>query len=132
NPPRTGFCAFFAYQVKTLGPHLFGFYANPMSLSYTFGIFFFLPFFPLYAFIAYGKKGPAVFWKNNIVPSLTALTTCSSLATMPANLVAAKKIGIPPAIANVVIPLGNTLYKNGSAISSILKIYVALDRKSVV
>jgi len=38
-----------------------------------------------------------------------------------------KKIGIPPAIANVVIPLGNTLYKNGSAISSILKIYVAFS-----
>ncbi|HLS96083.1 Na+/H+-dicarboxylate symporter [Sphingobacterium allocomposti] len=122
-----GLGAYFAYQVKTLGPQLFGFYAKPMALYYTFGIFFFLAFFTLYAFIAYGKKGPAVFWKNNIVPSLTALTTCSSLATMPANLVAAKKIGIPPAIANVVIPLGNTLYKNGSAISSILKIYVAFS-----
>ncbi|TDS11105.1 dicarboxylate/amino acid:cation symporter [Sphingobacterium paludis] len=122
-----GLGAYFAYQVKTIGPQLFGFYAKPMALYYSFGIAFFFVFFSLYAFLAYGKKGPALFWKNNIVPSLTALSTCSSLATMPANLAAAKKIGIPPAIANVVIPLGNTLYKNGSAISSILKIYVAFS-----
>ncbi|KGE13904.1 dicarboxylate/amino acid:cation symporter [Sphingobacterium deserti] len=122
-----GLGAYFAYQVKTIGPQLFGFYAKPMALYYGFGIVFFFVFFTLYAFLAYGRKGPATFWKNNIVPSLTALSTCSSLATMPANLDAGKKIGIPPAIANVVIPLGNTLYKNGSAISSILKIYVAFS-----
>ena len=122
-----GLGAYFAYQVKTIGPQLFGFYAKPMALYYGFGIVFFFVFFTLYAFLAYGRKGPSTFWKNNIVPSLTALSTCSSLATMPANLDAAKKIGIPPAIANVVIPLGNTLYKNGSAISSILKIYVAFS-----
>ncbi|SFT10814.1 dicarboxylate/amino acid:cation symporter [Sphingobacterium wenxiniae] len=120
-----GLGAYFAYQVHTLGPQLFGFYAKPLALYYLFGIAFFFVFFSLYAFIAYGGKGVSIFWKNNIFPSLTALSTCSSLATMPANLEAAKKIGIPSAIANVVIPLGNTLYKNGSAISSILKIYVA-------
>lgn len=120
-----GLGAYFAYQVKTIGPQLFGFYAKPMALYYIFGLVFFFVFFSIYALIAYGKSGPKIFWKNNIIPSLTALSTCSSLATMPANLIAAKKIGIPTSIANVVIPLGNTLYKNGSAISSILKIYVA-------
>ncbi|MGO1521399.1 MAG: dicarboxylate/amino acid:cation symporter, partial [Sphingobacterium sp.] len=58
---------------------------------------------------------------------LTALSTCSSLATLPANLLAANKMGIPKEISSVVIPLGNTLYKNGSSISSILKIYVAFS-----
>ncbi|MFD1769680.1 dicarboxylate/amino acid:cation symporter [Sphingobacterium suaedae] len=122
-----GLGAYFAYQVKTLGPQLFGFYAKPMVLYYIFGLVFFFVFFSIYAFVAYGKRGPIIFWKNNIIPSLTALSTCSSLATMPSNLVAAKRIGIPSSIANVVIPLGNTLYKNGSAISSILKIYVAFS-----
>lgn len=120
-----GLGAYFAFQVKTLGPQLFGFYAKPLALYYIFGLVFFLVFFSLYALVANGKIGLFSFWKNNIFPSLTALSTCSSLATMPANLAAAKRIGIPPTIANVVIPLGNTLYKNGSAISSILKIYVA-------
>ncbi len=122
-----GLGAYFAFQVKTLGPQLFGFYAKPMALYYIFGTLFFFVFYSLYAYIARGKQGPLLYWKNNIIPSLTALSTCSSLATMPPNLAAAKKIGIPGSIANVVIPLGNTLYKNGSAISSILKIYVAFS-----
>jgi hypothetical protein len=35
------------------------------------------------------------------------------------------KIGIPNSIANLVIPIGTTLHKNGSSMSSIIKIYVA-------
>ena len=120
-----GLGAYFAYQVKTIGAQLFGFYAKPLAIYYIFGIIFFFVAFSCYAFIAQGKKGIPNYWKNNILPSLTALSTCSSLATMPSNLAAAKRIGIPPTVANVVIPLGNTLYKNGSALSSILKIYVA-------
>lgn len=120
-----GLGAYFAYQVQELGPELFGFYAKPLAFYYIFGTVFFFIIFSLYAYIAKGRKGVPLFWNNNITPSLTALSTCSSLATLPANLLTAKKIGVPNSVANVVIPLGNTLYKNGSAISSILKIYVA-------
>lgn len=120
-----GLGAYFAYQVHELGPELFGFYAKPLAFYYIFGTAFFFTIFSVYAFVAKGEAGIPLFWNNNITPSLTALSTCSSLATLPANLLAAKKIGIPNSVANVVIPLGNTLYKNGSAISSILKIYVA-------
>ncbi len=122
-----GLGAYFAYQVQTLGPELFGFYAKPLAFYYIFGTIFFFTLFSLYAFIARGRRGIKDYWQHNITPSLTALSTCSSLATLPANLLAAKKIGIPNAIADVVIPLGNTLYKNGSALSSILKIYVAFS-----
>src|SRR5690606_13578260 len=66
-------------------------------------------------------------WKHNISPSLTAISTCSSLATLPANLIASNRIGIPKEISSIVVPLGNTLYKNGSATSSILKLYVAFS-----
>jgi Na+/H+-dicarboxylate symporter len=45
---------------------------------------------------------------------------------MPANLLAAKQIGIPDSVASVVIPLGTTLHKHGSAIACIFKIYIAL------
>lgn len=120
-----GLGAYFAYQVYDLGPQLFGIYGKPLGLYYIAGIVFFFVGFSFYAFLAYGKKGVNLFWKNNIIPSLTAVSTCSSLATLPTNLEAARKIGIPDSIASIVIPLGNTLYKNGSAISSIVKIYVA-------
>ncbi|MFD2906826.1 dicarboxylate/amino acid:cation symporter [Sphingobacterium anhuiense] len=120
-----GLGAYFAYQVSSLGPQLFGFYAKPLGLYYLFGTCYFFVGFTVFAFIANGKYGITSYWKNNIVPTLTALGSCSSLATMPANLLAAKKIGVPDTIANVVIPLGTTLHKQGSSISSIFKIYVA-------
>lgn len=120
-----GLGAYFAYQVATVGPQLFGFYAKPLGLYYSAGIVYFLLFFTIYAFIANGKKGVKTFWTNNIYPSLTAISTCSSFATMPANLQAAAKIGVPNSIANIVIPIGSTLHKNGSSMSSIIKIYVA-------
>ncbi|SFJ13452.1 Na+/H+-dicarboxylate symporter [Kaistella treverensis] len=120
-----GLGAYFAYQVATVGPQLFGFYAKPLALYYVAGIVYFLLFFTLYAFFAKGKDGVQKFWKNNIYPSLTAISTCSSFATMPANLQAAARIGVPTAIANIVIPIGSTLHKNGSSMSSIIKIYVA-------
>lgn len=120
-----GLGAYFAYQVYDLGPELFGFYAKPLGFYYVFGTIFFFTIFTVYAFIARGQLGISSYWKHNITPSLTAISTCSSLATLPVNLLAARKMGIPSSVANVVVPLGNTLYKNGSAISSILKIYVA-------
>ncbi|MEI2271040.1 dicarboxylate/amino acid:cation symporter [Sphingobacterium sp. ML3W] len=121
-----GLGAYFAYQVGTLGPQLFGFYAKPIGLYYIFGLLYFFTIFSLFAFLAFGIKGVKRYWQNNILPSLTALSSCSSLATMPANLLAAKQIGIPDTVASVVIPLGTTLHKHGSAIACIFKIYIAL------
>ncbi|KIC63569.1 dicarboxylate/amino acid:cation symporter [Chryseobacterium taiwanense] len=120
-----GLGAYFAYQVATLGPQLFGFYAKPLGLYYIAGVVYFLVFFSLYAFMAKGQNGVKSFWTNAIYPTLTALSTCSSFATMPANLQAAAKIGVPSQISNIVIPIGTTLHKNGSSMSSIIKIYVA-------
>ncbi|WP_294217185.1 dicarboxylate/amino acid:cation symporter [uncultured Chryseobacterium sp.] len=120
-----GLGAYFAYQVATLGPQLFGFYAKPLGLYYIAGIVYFFVFFSLYAFVSDPKSGIRNFWGNAVYPTLTALSTCSSFATMPANLQAAAKIGIPNVISNLVIPIGTTLHKNGSSMSSIIKIYVA-------
>lgn len=120
-----GLGAYFAYQVGTIGPELFGFYAKPLGLYYILGLFYFIVFFSLYAYIAFGKKGVQTYWRHNILPAATAVGTCSSIATMPVNLEAAGKMGIPASVANVVIPLGATLHKNGSSISSMVKIYVA-------
>jgi len=119
-----GLGAYFAYQVGVFGPQLFGGYARSMALYYGVGAFYFVVIFSLYAFIAGGVKGIKKYWRNNIIPSATAVGTCSSIATIPANLDAAKKIGIPDVIANVTIPLGGTLHKDGSSISSIVKMVV--------
>ena len=119
-----GLGAYFAYQVGVFGPQLFGTYARSLGLYYGVAAFYFVFIFSLYAFIAGGMKGLKKFWPNNIVPSATAIGTCSSIATIPANLEACKKIGIPDYITNVTIPLGATLHKDGSSISSVIKMAV--------
>ncbi|PBI93539.1 C4-dicarboxylate transport protein [Flavobacterium sp. ACN2] len=117
-----GLGAYFAYQVGVFGPQLLGVYAKPMAVYYAACIFYFFVFFSLYALVAGGKRAFKVFWSNNIMPSLTAIGTCSSIATIPANLAAAEKMGIPAHVRNLVIPLGAPLHKDGSSMSSILKI----------
>ncbi|WP_456312944.1 dicarboxylate/amino acid:cation symporter [Pseudomonas shirazensis] len=119
-----GLGAYFAYQVGVFGPQLFGAYAKPLGVYYGACVFYFFVFFSIYAFIAGGKRAFIVFWTNNITPSLTAVGTCSSIATIPANLDAAEKMGIPKHVRNLVIPLGGPLHKDGSSMSSILKITV--------
>jgi len=117
-----GLGAYFAYQVGVFGPQLFGIYAKPLGVYYAACVFYFFTFFSLYAIVAGGKRAFKVFWSNNIAPSLTAIGTCSSIATIPANLDAAQKMGIPSHVRNLVIPLGAPLHKDGSSMSSILKI----------
>lgn len=119
-----GLGAYFAYQVGVFGPQLFGAYARSLGLYYGVGAFYYVAGFSFYAFVAGGIRGLKTYWKNNIIPSATAVGTCSSIATIPANIDAAKKIGIPDVIANVTIPLGGTLHKDGSSISSIIKMAV--------
>jgi Na+/H+-dicarboxylate symporter len=119
-----GLGAYFAYQVGIFGPQLFGAYAKPLGLYYAVCAFYFIVFFSLYAFMAGGRKGLTIFWKNNVAPSLTALGTCSSIATIPANLEAAEDMKIPNHVSHIVIPLGAPLHKDGSAMSSIIKIAV--------
>lgn len=116
-----GLGAYFAYQVAVFGPSLFGTYAHTMGIGYGVSIFYYGVFFSIYAFIAGGVKGVKKYWRNNIIPSATAVGTCSSIATIPANLDAAKKMGVSDIIAGITIPLGGTLHKDGSSISSILK-----------
>ena len=119
-----GLGAYFAYQVGTLGPQLFGTYASSMAVYYGFGLFYFIVLFSVYAFLAGGFAAVKIYWKNNLIPTFTALGSCSSIATIPANLTAAQRMGIPEHIGNVVVPLGGSLHKDGSSISSIIKIGV--------
>lgn len=119
-----GLGAYFAYQVGVFGPQLIGVYVQPLALYYLSCAAYFAIFFSLYAYFAAGKLGVNIFWKNNLTPALTAIGTCSSIATIPANLLAAEKMQVPAHIRNIVIPLGAPLHKDGSSMSSIIKLAV--------
>ncbi len=124
KPAPIGLGAYFAYQVAVFGPSLFGAYAHTLGIGYGVSIFIYAVIYSVYAFIAGGVKGIKRYWENNIIPSATAVGTCSSIATIPANLDAAKKMGVSDVIAGITIPLGGTLHKDGSSVSSILKMAV--------
>jgi Na+/H+-dicarboxylate symporter len=117
-----GLCAYFAYFVGVHGSELLGSYLRAMVLYYPITILYFFFAFTLYAYIAARGTGVRMFWKNIIPPSLTALATASSVATIPSNLEAANKTGIPRDISEVVIPIGATIHMEGSCLAAMLKI----------
>lgn len=117
-----GLGAYFAYLVGVFGPDLLGSYARAMAVYYPTAILYFFLAFTLYAFIAGRGSGVKKFWSNIIPPSVTALATGSSMATIPSNLQAADKIGIPRDISETVIPVGATIHMEGSCLAAVLKI----------
>jgi len=62
------------------------------------------------------------FFKNIIEPAVTSIATQSSIATMPVNLKAAARIGVPKDIREIILPIGATMHMDGTVLSSILKI----------
>lgn len=117
-----GLGAYMATQISVLGPQMFGIYGKALAVYHGVGIVYYIVFFSLYAFLWGGRKTIRRYWQNNIVPTITAVGTCSSIASIPVNLQAAEKMRIPNYIRNLVIPIGGVLHKEGSAISSIIKI----------
>lgn len=117
-----GLGAYFATLVGEFGADLIGDYAKAVIVYYPVAILYFAIGFTLYAFLSGGKRGVSHFWKNILAPAATALGTGSSVATIPINLDAAKKIGVPKDIREIVLPLGATIHMDGSCLSAMLKI----------
>ncbi|MEI3612915.1 dicarboxylate/amino acid:cation symporter [Pseudogracilibacillus sp. SO30301A] len=117
-----GLGAYFASLIGEFGTALIGDYAKAIIIYYPVSILYFFIGFTLYAFIAGGKEGIIRFWKNILAPAATALGTGSSVATLPVNLQAAKRIGVPKDIRETVLPLGATIHMDGSCLSAMLKI----------
>lgn len=117
-----GLGAYFATLIGEFGTALIGDYAKAVIIYYPVSVLYFFIGFTLYAFLAGGKEGIVRFWKNIFAPAVTALGTGSSVATIPLNLEAAKKIGVPKDIRETVVPLGATIHMDGSCLSAMLKI----------
>lgn len=114
-----GFFAYFSNMVADLGPKVLSQYASIAGLYYGFVMMYFLGF---YSLLAYWVNALSLFWKNVWLPASTALATCSSLASIPANLQAAKEMRIAPEVYETTIPLGTLLHKEGSIIGGMFKI----------
>ncbi len=119
------FClaCYFANVVHETGPQIFSGYAKIFILYLLITVFSFFVLFTFYAYISGGITAIKIFWKNIIPPSIMALGSCSSSASLPANLIATKKMGVPDDIAEIVLPLGINVHKDGSLIGNVFKIF---------
>ncbi len=122
NLAPLGLGCYFASVIGELGPQILSGYARVFVLYILLTVVCYFGLFTVYAYIAGGKNGVTIFWKNAIAPTVTALATCSSAASIPVNLDASKKMGVPKDIAETVIPLGANIHKDGSVIGGVLKI----------
>lgn len=117
-----GLGAYFASLIGEFGPQLLGAYARAMVVYYPLCIFYFFVFFALYTYYAGGMDAVKAFFKNIVEPSVTSIATQSSIATLPTNLRAAQRIGVPKDIREIILPIGATAHMDGTVLSSILKI----------
>ncbi|SCM78685.1 Sodium:dicarboxylate symporter [uncultured Sporomusa sp.] len=117
-----GLGAYFANVVGELGTQILQGYLKTFITYLVLTVIYYFGFFTLYAYVAAGKKGVKAFWRNALAPSVTALATCSSAASIPINLVSAKAIGVPKDMVETVIPLGANIHKDGSVFGGVLKI----------
>ena len=117
-----GLGCYMAAMVGTFGSTIAMGYVKTFVLYLVVTVAYYFIFYTLYAFIAGGKKGVKAFWKNAVAPTLTALATCSSAATIPVNITATKKMGVPADIAETTVPLGTSFHKDGTIIGSMFKI----------
>lgn len=117
-----GIGAYFASFVGEFGAGVATSYLKMLIIYTVSCAFVYFVIYSLYAFIAGGKNGLKLYWQNIMVPSATALATCSSAASIPVNTKAAKNIGVSDDIADTIIPLGTSFHKDGSIIGSVFKI----------
>ena len=117
-----GFFGFFASLVATYGPELVGDYSRTLIIYYVVCFAYMFIFFPVYAYIGGGKQGPKAMFAHLFKPAAVSFGTCSSVATIPTNMEAAKDTGINKDVSDIVLPLGATMHMDGSAMSAIVKV----------
>ena len=110
-----GLGCYFAALVGTFGSSIAVGYLKTFVVYAIVAVLYFIIVYTIYAYIAGRKEGVKRFWKNIIPAMVTA-------ASIPANSMCAKKMGVPDDIAETVIPLGTSFHKDGSIIGSVFKV----------
>lgn len=117
-----GLGCYFAALVGSFGKELVLGYAKTFLIYLIACLFIYFVIYSLYAIICGGKNGFINYWKNIIPPSVCAMSTCSSAASMPINIESAKKMGVTEDVSSVSISLGTNFHKDGSIVGSVFKI----------
>lgn len=117
-----GLGSYFATMTGTFGDEIAIGYLKTFIIYTVASIFIYFIIYTLYVFIAGGKKGVVNYWKNIIPPTITALATCSSAASVPVNIKSVREMGVSEDIADTTVSLGTSFHKDGSTMGSVFKI----------
>lgn len=113
-----GVFGYAAWLMGTYGTTILVAYGKLITLDYSVSLAFFFVGYTIV--VALSRLNPIVYWKNIIEPALVAFTTRSSAVTLPVNIRAAQRMGIPDYVTNLVLPVGATCHMDGTAMYQVL------------
>jgi Na+/H+-dicarboxylate symporter len=106
--------AYAAWLMIKYGPVMLGAYGKFLLAQYSLTLFH---FFIIYSIlVALGGLSPVRYFKAQSTPFLIAFTTRSSAVTLPYNMEAAKKMGVPDELFGITLPIGATVNMDGTAL----------------
>lgn len=103
-----------AWLMIMYGPQMLGAYAKFLGTQYALTIFHFLVVYSVVVWL--GGLSPIKYFKAQIYPFIIGFTTRSSAAALPANMDAARKMGVPEEVFGVTLPIGATVNMDGTAL----------------
>ncbi len=103
-----------AWLIATYGPQMLGAYGKFLGAQYAFSL---LHLFLIYSIIvAVGGLSPLKYLAIQSTPFLIAFTTRSSAVTLPYNMEASKRMGVPGEVFQITLPIGATVNMDGTAL----------------
>ena len=120
-----GLGCYFADLTGTYGADLLKTYGSAMLVFYTVVFVYFFVFLGFYAYLGAGFWGVKNFFKVILGPALTALGTRSSAATIPLQMEACDKLGVPREISSVVVSMGATCHMDGACIAMVYAVVLS-------
>ena len=119
-----GITAYLATLIGQLGTMFVENYARIIIMYLILAVINILVFHTIYLFIAGGFKMVKNYYKNILPVIVTAFSTQSSVATMPTNIQAMKKMGVSEDVVEISTPIMTLINMQGNIIQNLLKIFM--------
>lgn len=116
-----GIFGYAAWVIGTYGTSILEAYGRLLAVDYAFSLVY---FFVVYTIVVwFSGINPLRYWYAIIEPAIIAFTTRSSAVALPVNFRAAKRIGVPDYVAQLVLPTGATTHMDGTAMYQVLSTF---------
>jgi len=119
-----GITAYLASLIGEYGKMFVSEYLKIIIMYLVLGILNIIIFHTLYLFIAGGKNLVKKYYKNIIQLIATAVSTQSSVVTMPTNINVLKEMEVSEEVVGICTPIATLINMQGNVIQNILKIFL--------